>query len=421
MDEMTNTADSESPRPPVQEAIYTGSCLILGVAGFIVQQLPIDNAFGWSLIPLIGAYAFGGFQTAVAAISSLARRELNVDSLMIIAAIGAAILGEWVEGVVLLFLFSLSGTLEKFASYRTSKSIESLVQLRPSTATRLLVEANEDQVVPIDQLQLGDRVRVKPGERFPVDGTVLEGESWADESTLTGESVPVPKQKGSPVFSGTLNSRGTVVVEMTKLISDSTIERIVHMVHHAQSQKTPTQKLVESWQQPYVLSVLIGAVVVFFGVRWFHTTDWGDAFYHAMVILVAASPCAVVLSSPAVMLSAIALAGRYGILVKGGVHLEQLGRLDVLAMGLQHRLQVSACLRDIQPGDQGFELAHDPGLTPIEELQPILDVWDRHRLAMKGARRARRRGAEGLDRPHQHAAPVHFVLVNVAHQGGQLL
>ena len=165
-----------------------------------------------------------------------------------------------------------------------------------------------------------------------MDGTVLEGESWADESTLTGESVPVSKQKGSPVFSGTLNSRGTVVVEMTKLIADSTIERIVHMVHNAQSQKTPTQKLVESWQQPYVLSVLIGATVVFFGVRWFHTTDWSDAFYHAMVILVAASPCAVVLSSPAVMLSAIALAGRHGILVKGGVHLEQLGRLDVLAM-----------------------------------------------------------------------------------------
>lgn len=330
--DVKNSTNDDSPRPPIPEAIQTGLCLLLGIAGFVVQRLPIDSAFGWSLIPLIGAYAFGGFQTSVAAISSLARRELNVDSLMIFAAIGAAILGEWVEGVVLLFLFSLSGTLEKFASYRTSKSIESLVKLRPSTATRVLEDTNEDQVVAIDQLNLGDKVRVKPGERFPVDGTVLEGESWADESTLTGESVPVSKQKGSPVFSGTLNSRGTVVVEMTKLIADSTIERIVHMVHNAQSQKTPTQKLVESWQQPYVLSVLIGATVVFFGVRWLHTTDWSDAFYHAMVILVAASPCAVVLSSPAVMLSAIALAGRHGILVKGGVHLEQLGRLDVLAM-----------------------------------------------------------------------------------------
>ena len=233
--DVKNSTNDDSPSPPIPEAIQTGLCLLLGIAGFVVQRLPIDSAFGWSLIPLIGAYAFGGFQTSVAAISSLARRQLNVDSLMIIAAIGAAILGEWVEGVVLLFLFSLSGTLEKFASYRTSKSIESLVKLRPSTATRLLKDTNEDQVVAIDQLNLGDKVRVKPGERFPVDGTVLEGESWADESTLTGESVPVSKQKGSPVFSGTLNSRGTVVVEMTKLIADSTIERIVHMVHNAQS------------------------------------------------------------------------------------------------------------------------------------------------------------------------------------------
>ncbi len=219
--DVKNTTKDDSPRPPIPEAIQTGLCLLLGIIGFIVKQLPIDSAFGWSLIPLLGAYAFGGFQTLVAAIASLTRRELNVDSLMIIAAIGAAILGDWVEGVILLFLFSLSGTLEDFASYRTSKSIESLVQLRPSTATRLLADSNEDQVVAIEQLNLGDKVRVKPGERFPVDGTVLEGESWADESTLTGESVPVPKQKGSPVFSGTLNSRGTVVVEMTKLIADS--------------------------------------------------------------------------------------------------------------------------------------------------------------------------------------------------------
>ncbi len=167
------------------------------------------------------------------------------------------------EGVVLLFLFSLSGTLEKFASYRTNRSIEALIQLRPRMACRVAWpassgDATPDEVIGVERLQINEVVRVKPGERFPVDGLVVDGESWADESTLTGESRPVRKPIGAEVFSGTMNSQGTVLVKMTKRIADSTIERIVHMVHEAQSQKTPSQKFVESWQQPYVIAVLVG-------------------------------------------------------------------------------------------------------------------------------------------------------------------
>ena len=278
------------------------------------------------------AYAAGGFRPFKESFSAILEGKLNVDTLMVAAAVGAAILGDWGEGAVLLFLFSLSGTLEAFATYRTNRSIESLVLLRPRQATRISQSTKQDEVVDVESLELGDVVRVRPGERFAIDGCVIDGESWVDESTLTGESEAIRKSIGAEVFSGTMNGQGTVSVRMTKAIADTTLERIVHMVHEAQSQKTPTQRFVESWQQPYVLCVFVGAFLVFVATRVVHTTSWYDAFYHAMVLLVAASPCAVVVSSPSVMLSAIALAGRHGVLFKGAVHLETLGKVEVLAM-----------------------------------------------------------------------------------------
>ena len=278
------------------------------------------------------AYAAGGYRPLKESVSAMLEGKLNVDTLMVAAALGAAILGDWVEGAILLFLFSLSGTLEAFATYHTNRSIESLIQLRPRQATRLVANSSVEEVVEVESLQLGDLVRVRPGERFAIDGVVADGESWVDESTLTGESEPIHKVLGADVFSGTMNGQGTVSVRMTKAIADTTLERIVHMVHEAQSQKTPTQRFVESWQQPYVIGVFATAFLVFIAVKLIHTANWYDAFYHAMVLLVAASPCAVVVSSPSVMLSAIALAGRHGVLFKGAVHLETLGKVDVLAM-----------------------------------------------------------------------------------------
>ena len=278
------------------------------------------------------AYTAGGYRPLKESLAAMFEGKLNVDTLMVAAALGAAILGDWVEGAILLFLFSLSGTLEAFATYRTNRSIESLVLLRPRQATRISQLTQQDEVVDVEALELGDILRVRPGERFAIDGCVIAGESWVDESTLTGESEPIHKRFGADVFSGTMNGQGTVSVRMTKAIADTTLERIVHMVHEAQAQKTPTQRFVESWQQPYVIGVFVSAFLVFIAARLVHTATWYDAFYHSMVLLVAASPCAVVVSSPSVMLSAIALAGRHGVLFKGAVHLETLGKVDVIAM-----------------------------------------------------------------------------------------
>ena len=179
---------------------------------------------------------------------------------------------------------------------------------------------------------MDDVVRVRPGERFPVDGAVVEGTTWADEATISGESAPVQKGIGSAVFAGTINCSGSVLVRMTRAVADSTLEQIIRLVREAQAEKTPTQAFVESWQQPYVLGVLAAALLTFLGAWLLHSRDWHDAFYHAMVLLVVASPCAVVVGPPAVVLSAIARAARQGVLFKGGYHLEALGQTEILAL-----------------------------------------------------------------------------------------
>jgi Zn2+/Cd2+-exporting ATPase len=325
------TFSAEKASPPILGAIATAVCAVLGMIGAALHSSDFAAAQALSIAACVGAYLAGGFEPTMHAVASLRKGRLNVDLLMILAATGAAVIGDWIEGVVLLFLFSLSGTLEAFAMYRTTRSIESLIQLRPREAWLVRDGVAEDQRVPVESLQIGDVVRVRPGERFALDGLVTDGETWADEATLTGESEPIHKPLGAMVFSGTINGQGSVLVRMTRAVADTTLERIVRMVQEAQAQKTPTQRFVESWQQPYVMGVMTVALLVFLGTRLLHTASWYDAFYHAMVILVAASPCAVVVSAPAVLLSAIARAGRHGILFKGAIHLESLGTVDVIA------------------------------------------------------------------------------------------
>lgn len=315
--------------PPIHEAIATAVCLVFGIVAAILFHLSPE----WNSLAIVmscGAFLAGGHRPVLNAIESLKEGRLNVDVLMILAAVGAAAIGDWTEGIVLLFLFSLSGTLEAYAMYHTTRSIESLIQLRPREAWLVTPDGRERKLA-VDELKIDDIVRIKPGERFSVDGVITDGETWADESTLTGESEQIHKVVGSQVFSGTINGNGSCLVRMTKAVADTTLQRIVQMVQTAQAQKTPTQRFVESWQQPYVLGVLIAALFVFFTARIVHTKSWADAFYHAMVLLVAASPCAVVVGAPSVLLSAIARAGRLGVLFKGGVHLETLGSVDTIA------------------------------------------------------------------------------------------
>ena len=304
-------------------SLAAGALLLAGWLGSLTG-LPTAVSLGlyWA------AYVFGGFFTLRDAVQSLRAKRFDIDTLMLVAAVGAAALGEWAEGALLLFLFSLGHALEHRAMDRARRAIEALAELAPKTA---LVRRDGAEVeVPVEKLLRGDRVIVKPGQRLPADGQVAEGSSVVDQSPVTGESVPVDKSAGDPVFAGTINGEGVLIVEVTKLATESTLARMVRLVSEAQTQKSPTQQFTDRFERVFVPTVLIGAGLLI-AVPPLLGYPFADAFYRAMAVLVAASPCALAIGTPAAVLSAVARAARAGVLIKGGAHLENLGRLTAIA------------------------------------------------------------------------------------------
>ncbi|MCZ7539271.1 MAG: heavy metal translocating P-type ATPase [Anaerolineae bacterium] len=299
------------------------------VLSFVVEAA--GQQHGDSALTLLGsiAYLAGGFFGFVESLKSLRARELNIDVLMIAAAIGAALVGEWQDGAILLFLFSLSNVLQDYAIGRSRKAIRSLFALYPEEAR--VRTADGVKTVPISEIQVGQMVLIQPGERIPVDGDVTGGQTSVDQATITGESMPVDKGPGDRVFAGTLNKNGAIDVRATAVASHSTLARIITMVEEAQARKAPTQRFLEEFEQYYAL-IVIGTSLAVLLVTWL-LLGWSfhDGFYRAMVLLVVASPCALVISVPASFLSAIAAGARRGVIFKGGAHLEQMGTVKVVA------------------------------------------------------------------------------------------
>jgi Cd2+/Zn2+-exporting ATPase len=285
---------------------------------------------GWAItLTAVIAFLAGGITGTREAIADALKWQLNIDFLMVTAALGAAFIGNWEEGALLLFLFTLSGALEGFAMDRTRKAIEGLIELRPDTAH--LRRGDELVETPVEELQPGDVVMVRPGERLPVDGVVINGTSSVDQSPITGESIPVFKEQGSDVFSATINGSGALEVRVTKLASESTLSKIIQLVQDAQQDAAPTQKLIDRYSQPYTLTV-IGATLLALLIPWlFGNEPFDVTLYRAMTLLVVASPCALIISTPASILSAIAAAARGGVLFKGGAYLERAAAIDILA------------------------------------------------------------------------------------------
>ncbi|MCO6411105.1 MAG: cadmium-translocating P-type ATPase, partial [Thiogranum sp.] len=281
-----------------------------------------------SLGLFIGAYATGGWFALRDAWQSLRQGRFDIDTLMIVAAAGAAALGAWAEGALLLFLFSLGHALEHRAMDRARRAIEALAELAPRTA---LVQRDGREVdVPVEDLQRDDRVIVKPGQRIPADGEVLTGTSAVDQAPITGESMPVDKQAGDAVFAGTVNGEATLEIRVTRLARESTLSRMVRMVAEAGAQRSPTQRFTERFERIFVPVVLIGAGLLI-AVPPLFGFPFAESFYRAMAVLVAASPCALAIATPAAVLSGVARAARGGVLVKGGAHLENLGTLRAIA------------------------------------------------------------------------------------------
>jgi Cd2+/Zn2+-exporting ATPase len=299
--------------------------LLLGWIGETYFGLQHSVAIGFFVL----AYAAGGYDVSRHALPSLLRLHFDTDVLMILAAIGAAILGEWAEGAFLLVLFGLGHAGEHYAMNRARYAIQALADLMPSTA-RVRRDGREMEV-PVADLRVGDIVLVRNGERISADGCIVRGQSAVDQSPITGESLPVDKGPGDEAFAGTINGDGSLELEVTKQAQDTTLSRVIQMVAAAQAQKAPTQHITERFTRVFVPVVLALDALVIVLPPLLGWTGWADSFFRGMVLLVAASPCALVIGTPASVLAGIAQAARHGVLIKGGVHLENLGALKALA------------------------------------------------------------------------------------------
>lgn len=277
-----------------------------------------------------GAYLFAGYEGFKSAFASFRRRVMDIDGLMILAALGAAIVGAPFEGALLLFLFSFSNVLQHYAMDRTQHAIQSLLKLRPSQAW--VKRSGGAVLVNVEELELGERVIVKPGEQIPVDGRLVEGSTTVDESSLTGESMPVEKTVGSLLFAGTMNQSGGIELRVGKRSEDSVLARMVKLVAEARAEKSKTQRFLESAEQTYAMGVVVFTLVVVLIPWLLMKEEFGSAFYRAMTVMVVASPCALIISTPATVLSAIGGAARRGILIKGGSHLDRAAAIDIVAV-----------------------------------------------------------------------------------------
>lgn len=291
---------------------------------------------GVALIFYLLAYVAGGWDLAYHAFPALLRGRFDTDLLMIAATLGAAVLGEWAEGAFLLFLFSLAHAGEHYVLDRTRNAVNALGELMPATAQL----KTDGQLVetPVEQLAVGDVVVVRPGDRVPVDSIVLGGASSVDQSPITGESVPVAKEPGDELFAGTINQEAALEVRVTRLAQDNTLSRVMQMVAEAQSQQSPTQQLTQRFTRWFVPGVLIAALLLTAVPPLAGWLPFSQSFYRAMLLLVAASPCALAVGTPAAVLAGIARAARNGVLIKGGVHLENLGSLELFQETPDHPL-----------------------------------------------------------------------------------
>lgn len=309
--------------------VMAGAGGLLLLAAFCVHVWGGDEMESLRIALIIPAYILTGWYTFRDTVKTLWQLQFDIDVLMFAAAIGAAALGQYEEGGLLLFLFALGGAGEELAMDRARRAIQALAKLAPDTAT--VRDANgREKLVPVEQLKIGDQVVVRPFDRVPVDGTVVSGVSAVDQSPITGESVPVEKTPGSQVFAGTINGEGLLIVSVSRLASESTLAKIVRMVNEAQTTKSPTQVFTDKVERYYVPIVLVATALLIF-IPPLVSGQWSKWFYRAMAFLTAASPCALAIGTPAAVLSGIARAARGGVLVKGGVHLENLGRISAIA------------------------------------------------------------------------------------------
>ncbi len=373
------------------------------VLGALLEWVPAEPS-PWRWLPLGIAYLVGGYRIALDSWKTLRdERKLSIDFLMGAAALGAAIVGSPLEGVILIFLFSLSNTLEAFAMGRTRQAIHRLMDLRPAEAVLVDEEGREAGRVPVEQLRPGQTILIRPGDRIAADGEVHSGQSEVDQAAITGESLPVPKRPGDEVYAGTINQGGALVVRVTRDAGETMLARIIRLVEEAREQRAPAQHFIDRFAHPYTVGVVIVTALVATLPALFFGVEWGDAFYRAMTLLVVASPCALVISTPSAILSGIANGARNGILFKGGAYLDLAGTIDTVAFDktgtltigkpqVQEVVAMTALLEEIRGEAGGWRSAanaHDE--TALLALAAAVEQHSEHHLARAVLEEARTR------------------------------
>ncbi len=292
---------------------------------------------GWAMLLLSAAYVIGGYESAREGLTTLIKeRELDVDLLMIVAAIGAAGLGLWrreyhliIDGAILILIFAISGALEGYAMGRTERSIRSLMSLTPDTAR--VLHQGQEQMLPITQLKVGDEIVVKPGELIPTDGIILSGYSTINQAAITGESLPVEKTVGEEVFAGTLNGYGALKLKVHKPAASNLIQRVIRLVEEAQESAPPSQEFIAKFERGYARVIVVSGILLVILPPFIWGWDWDTTIYRALTFLVVASPCALMAAIMPTLLSGIANGARQGILFKNGAQLEKMGKVRAIA------------------------------------------------------------------------------------------
>ena len=301
--------------------------ILIGIAFYFRLTQGEESAI--SIGFFVSAIVIGGFNLFIEGIKDLLKLEFSMEVLMTVAIIGASIIGEWAEGSIVVILFAISEALERFSMDKARQSIRSLMDIAPKEA--LIRRGNQEQTIPVADIQIGDVMLIKPGQKIAMDGVVIKGHSAVNQAAITGESVPVDKQVNDDIFAGTLNEEGALEVEVTKHVNDTTIAKIIHLVEEAQGERAPAQAFVDTFAKYYTPAIMAISALIIVIPPLFFGGDWNTWLYQGLSLLVVGCPCSLVISTPVSIVSAIGNSAKNGVLVKGGIYLEELGGLKAIA------------------------------------------------------------------------------------------